>query len=197
MLDQFSAHFAPEVWKWIIMPGLIFCFRVSDVTLGTIRIIIVTRGMKGLATVFGFMEVFVWLMSITIIMGNLTEFQYYIAYALGFATGNYVGIFLEGKLALGVVVVRVITGEDAGQLLAKLEEEKFGFTNIAARGVYGKVRLIFSIIRRKDVERLMALVNEHAPDAFVSVEDVRSVSSGTLPEASISRPEGPLRGLRK
>src|SRR5690349_1026682 len=102
------------------MPLLVFFAGMCVVTVSTIRIIIVSRGMKLLSAALGFVEVSLWLFAIGRIMSNLTQPAYYIAYSTGFALGNYLGITLEEKMALGNVVVRVITHQDAGVLVEAL-----------------------------------------------------------------------------
>lgn len=92
-----------------ILPFLIFLSRIFDVSLGTLRIIFVNRGMKYLAPLIGFFEVLIWLIVIGNVMKNIGSPINYIAYAAGFATGNFVGIYLEGKLAMGVILLRIIT----------------------------------------------------------------------------------------
>ena len=97
----------------IIIPLLIFVARIFDVTLGTIRIILVSRGVKIPAALLGFFEVLIWLIAIGRVMQNLNNVSNYIAYAGGFAMGNFVGIYIENKLAMGLLSIRVVTAKDA------------------------------------------------------------------------------------
>lgn len=100
MLDlSFLANFDWTVW--VLTPLLIFLSRLMDVTIGTIRIIFVARGEKKVATLLGFFEMFIWVLTIGIIMQNLDNITAYLAYAAGFSVGNYVGIYLEGKVGGG------------------------------------------------------------------------------------------------
>lgn len=133
--------------------------------------------MKLLATIFGFFEVLIWLVAITQIMQHLSNFVVYITYAAGFAIGNYIGILIENKLAMGYVAVRAITQKEATDLVFQLREKKFSVTSIAARGVSGRVRLVIAIIRRKDLEEVISIIKHYNPNAFYSVEDVKSVSN--------------------
>jgi len=111
------------------------------VTLDTLRIIYVSRGLKVLAASIGFIEVLIWLFAITQIFKNLTNPIYYVAYAGGFAMGNYVGIFIEEKMAVGTVVIRTITQKDASVLIKWLKTEGYGVTHIDAQGALGPVKL--------------------------------------------------------
>ncbi len=170
------------LYLWVLLPWLIFAARVLDVSLGTMRIVFVSRGLKVLAPLVGFFEVIIWLLAIRVIMQNLNNVACYIAYGAGFAMGNYVGIYLEKKLALGRVILRIITRKDAGKLIEVLREEGFGVTSVKAQGGDGDVSLIFMVIRRSDFLTVRELIRTYNPHAFYTLEDVRFVSEGTFPE---------------
>lgn len=167
-------------WSLVVTPLLIFCARLLDVPLATLRIILLSRGLKKVAPLVGFFEVLVWLIAIGQVMQHLDRWVNYIAYAGGFAAGTWLGIALESRLALGLLSVRVITAEDAPDLIQRLRDEKFGVTDFAARGISGNVRLIFTVIQRKELARVMEIVRTTHPRAFVSISDVRSVSEGFI-----------------
>ena len=173
---DFQVFWDSNLFTWVILPILIFLCRIVDVSIGTIRIIYVARGMKLFAAVFGFFEILIWLIAITQIMQNLTNFVIYLTYAAGFSTGNYLGIFIENKLALGYLAVRIITQKGATELVEHLNEKDYSVTSIAARGLSGRVRLVYAIIKRKDLEEVISIVKEFNPNAFYAVEDVTSVS---------------------
>ena len=170
-----------EIFRWVVIPLLIFTARIVDVSLQTMRIIFVSKGRKLLAPILGFFEVLIWLMAITQIMKNLTNPFYYIAYGLGFAMGTYAGIRIEERLALGVVLLRVITQKDAIPLVTRLRKEEFGVTCIDAEGKSGRVKVIFIIVDRNQLPHAISLVRECNPNAFYSIEDIRSVSRGFFP----------------
>jgi len=178
----------PGLRTWLVIPVLIFLARILDVSIGTLRVIFVARGMKFLAPVLGFFEVLIWLLAIGQILQNLTTWQNYIAYASGFAAGNYVGMVLEGRLALGTAILRIITSTDAEDLVQQLRRENYGVTSLAAEGKYGPVKVLFMLVSRNDLPRAIELVNGFHPRAFYSVEDVRYVNEGVFP---------PRRGLLK
>lgn len=168
-----------------VIPLLIFCARLLDVSLSTIRIILVSRGMRRIAPFIGFFEALIWLFAISQVMQHLDHWINYVAYAGGFAAGTWMGIFLEGRIALGLLAVRIITQDDATDLLQRLRDEKFGATDFAARGIKGNVRLIFTIIQRRDYERLIRIIEETHPKAFISTSDVRSVREGFIPRRGL------------
>ena len=107
-------------YTWMLLPFLIFAARVLDVSLGTVRVIFVSRGLKYLAPLVGFFEILIWLLAIGQIMKNLSNPACYIAYAAGFAMGNFVGICVAERLSLGVVLIRVVTKKDALPLVQVL-----------------------------------------------------------------------------
>lgn len=170
-----------ETFSLIILPILIFLARIIDVTFGTMRIIFVSRGFKLLAPIFGFFEIMIWLFAIGQVFSNLTNITYYIAYAGGFAAGNYVGICIEEKMAIGTIVVQIITKKEGTQLVDFLKSENFGVTSIDAEGATGKVKVIYTFIKRQDLNKVVGLIKRFNPKAFYSVEEVRSASEGIFP----------------
>ena len=116
-------------FTWVIVPLLIFLARVSDVTLGTIRIVFVSKGFKLLAPILGFFEVFIWLLAMSKVIQNLDYWLYYVAYSAGFAVGNYVGLSIEERLALGYINLRIITMDSPEKLISRLSGEGFGVTS--------------------------------------------------------------------
>ena len=160
---------------WVLVPILIFSARIMDVSIGTMRVIFISRGYKMFAAVSGFFEVLIWVFAITQILSNLTNPVYYIAYAGGFATGNYVGMRIEEKIALGKVLVRVITPNNVANMTDFLRKRNFGVTTHDARGLYGNVKILFTIIPRRDLDTVVDAIRKLNPKAFYTVEDVRYV----------------------
>ncbi len=185
-----SSLLESNLFTWVVLPVLIFTARIFDVTLGTIRIVFVSRGEKVLAAIFGFFEVLIWLLAIGQILKNLTNVFCYLAYAGGFATGNFVGLYLEEKLALGTLVIRLITGEDASEMTEFLRGRGYGVTSVDAQGISGKVNLVFMIIKRNQFRKVVKIIRSFHPRAFYSVEDVRHVSKGVFPTEEPARETG-------
>ncbi len=178
-----------EVWwfAYIVLPLLIFFARIMDVSLGTIRILFIARGIQTLAAFLGFFEVFIWLVVISNLMNNLTSPFYFVFYAAGFAAGNYVGITIERHLYVGKVALRVITRDKADELLKFFRKEGLGITSVDAEGATGPVKILYSIIERRDLKSVIDQVEQFNPKAFYSMEDVRKVSEGTFPMSSRRR----------
>ncbi|HUF76041.1 MAG TPA: DUF2179 domain-containing protein [Longimicrobiales bacterium] len=169
-----------EFGEWPVWAGalLIFFSRVTDVTLGTLRIAFISRGEKSLAPLIAFFEMMIWLFAIGALVQDLTNLAYYIAYAGGFATGVFTGLRIEDRLALGSRMIRTITQHDATELSEALRAAGWGVTSVRAAGHSGEVNLIFSVIKRADVGQYMAMVEQHHPDSFSSIEEVRSIRRG-------------------
>jgi uncharacterized protein YebE (UPF0316 family) len=188
-----------DVFAWIILPLLIFAARICDVSLGTIRVIFVARGFRYFAPILGFFEISIWLLAISQIFQHLDNVLTYLAYAGGFATGTFVGMWLEDKLSIGTVMVRVVTKKEAGELIHQLKERHFGVTTVPAHGGLGQVGIILTIVQRTSVPEVVALVKQFNPHAFYTIEDVRYATEGIFPprENSFTRRLRPLFALRK
>ncbi len=173
---DWSAFFHSTAFTYVILPILIFCSRIIDVSIGTMRVIFITKGYRLLAPFCGFFEVLIWLVAVTQIMQNLSQPFYYIAYAGGFAAGNFVGMYIESRMALGVVLVRVITRNSASELIEYLKTQNFGVTVLDAEGLFGKVKILFTVVKRAEVPNVVAVIKKFNPHAFYTIEDVRFVS---------------------
>ncbi|MGQ1890573.1 DUF2179 domain-containing protein [Thermophagus sp. OGC60D27] len=166
---------------WILIPLLIFFARVSDVTIGTIRIVFISKGLKVIAPFLGFFEIFIWLIAMTKIFQNLDNWFYFVAYSAGFATGNYIGLLIEEKLALGYANLRIITQQPGLELARKLSESGFGVTWHNAQGSRGEVTVIYCVIKRSSFKEAAQLIKEFNPKAFYTIEDVRFANQGVFP----------------
>ena len=176
---------SPLIVTYVVLPILIFCARICDVSLGTIRVIFISKGIKYIAPVIGFFEVIIWLLAIGQVMNNLTNVIAYIAYGAGFASGTFIGMVIEEKISLGLSSVRIITKKDPAELIQFLRAHDYGVTSIDGEGGTGKVKMIFTIIKRQDLAHVVSIIKQFHPSAFYSVDDVKSVSEGVFPEKRI------------
>ncbi len=165
-------------FDYIILPALIFTARIFDVSLDTIRVIMVSKGYRKLAPYVGFFQVLIWIITITRIMENLDNWLTYVAYAAGFGTGTFVGMWIEERIALGNELLRVITRQPADALIKALRENGYRVTVVTGQGREGEVGILFLVLKRKTVNEVISLVNEYNPQAFYTVEDMRHVSEG-------------------
>ena len=173
-----------DFFAWVILPALIFSARVADVSLGTIRVIFISKGLKYIAPVIGFFEVIIWLLAIGQVMQNLTNVALYIAYGAGFATGTLMGMLVEERLSLGTVIIRVITRRDSSELVSHLRNLNYGVTELNAEGSTGQVKVLLMVIKRQDSGDVVAKIKQFNPQAFYSIEEVKSVRDGVFPEHS-------------
>ena len=175
------------IFSLIILPILIFLARAVDVTLGTLRIVFISQGRKKLAPIVGFFEMFIWLLAIGQIFSHLTNFVYYIAYAGGFAMGNYVGLLLENKISLGLLSLQLIIKDNPEILINTLKEQGYGLTTMTAEGSKGFVKMVVLIIKRKNLRKVLSIIRSINPRVFVSVEQVQSVKGGNFPQKEKTR----------
>lgn len=173
--------FQSEIYTYLILPALIFLARITDVTMGTLRIILVSKGRKSIVPILGFFEIFIWILAISRIMQNLDNVICYLAYAGGFAAGNYIGMLLEEKLALGDLLIRVITQKDATDLINSLNEQGYGTTSVEAMGLKDHVHIIYTIVKRTEFKKVVDIIHSFNPKAFYSIEDLRFVKHGIFP----------------
>lgn len=166
-----------------ILPVLVFLAETCVVTLCTVRTISIARGRKTLAASLGFFEVSIWLFAIGQIMQNLSNLSCYLAFATGFSLGNYLGVIIEKKLALGNVVVQITTKKDTSDLIESLKLGGYGVTTLDAYGATGPVEVVFTVIKRKELQNVTLIVKGFDPKAFYSVNDLHTASEGISPAA--------------
>lgn len=170
-----------ELFSWAILPLLIVLARIIDVTLGTLRIIFVSRGDRTIAPILGFFETLIWIVVISQLMQNLNNPLTYFAYALGFALGNYIGIRAEDKLAMGNLVVRLFVTKGEDELMKKIIDAGFGVTSIKGKGATNEVTVLYSLIKRKSVDSFLEIINVSEEKIFYSVESAKEAHLGIYP----------------
>lgn len=175
--------------------ALIFLLRIADVSLGTLRIVLGVRGFRLQAALVSFVEVLIWLFAVSAALEHVDSPLHILGYAAGFATGSYVGLWLDEQIGLGVSVVRAvcprIDDADAGSSTAlALRERGFAVTELDGRGREAPVDILNVVTSRRRVPEVMEVVRDQDADAFVTVEDVRSTRGGFF------RPSPPLNALR-
>ena len=158
---------------WLLAVA-IFAIRVSDVSLGTLRTIMVFRGFRGLAALVAFGEALLWLVAVGQVLHNLDRWYLAVAYAAGFATGNYVGMWIDSKLALGSELVRAISENPEIDLADRLRLARFNVTAVQGRKDSGTpVEVLLVVESRRNVPRLLQLIHATDPDALCTLSDVR------------------------
>ncbi|MFO7588158.1 MAG: DUF2179 domain-containing protein [Gemmatimonadota bacterium] len=161
-------------------PLLIFAFRIVDVSLGTLRMLLAVRGRRFLPPLIGFVEVLIWVLAAGSVVQNLSSPLHVIGYAGGFAAGTAVGLWAEARLALGVATVQAITRDVSVDVAAALRDLGFGVTRVIGHGRDGEVTITYTVVRRRHVPSVLRTIERVAPGAFVSVQDERIVQRGWL-----------------
>lgn len=179
--------FDSNLFTYFLLPFLIFLSRIMDVSIGTVRIVMISKGQKFWAPLLGFFEILIWLLAISRIFENLNNWTCYFGYAAGFATGNYIGLIIEERLAMGIVKIQIITRKNATELIENLKQAGYGITHHEAKGSSENVSIIYSIIKRTQIHKVEEIVSTTNPKAFYSIEDVKSVSHGVFPVKTTSR----------
>lgn len=169
-----------NLFNYFIMPALIFIARVGDVSINTLRIMFMMNGKKNVAPILGFFEALIWLLAIGQIFQNIDNPVSYIAYAGGFGMGTYVGMRFDEKLALGRVLVRVITPKPLPELIEYMKERDYRFTSVGAEGRYGKVNLLFTVMKRDSLQSFVDKVKSLDEKAFYTIESVKRISEDDL-----------------
>lgn len=157
---------------------LIFSLRIIDVSLSTFRLMMVVRGRKGLAWVLAFSQSAIYVLAILGVITNLDNWLNIIGYAAGFATGNVVGMWLEGKLAIGITHLRVISPKRGSLIAERLRNAGYAVTEIAGQGKDGMVTILNCGVRRREAGKVTQTIVDVDEDAFVTEESVRLVWHG-------------------
>jgi uncharacterized protein YebE (UPF0316 family) len=166
---------SPEAW---LSAALIFCLRVSDMTLDTLRVLFVMRGKKRTAWILGFFQSAIFVLAIGKVLTQLNNPLNIIGYAAGFATGNVVGMMIEERIAIGHILVNIISPSRGSAIVTHLRQNGYAVTELSGRGKDGMVTMINCSVLRKQVGTVQQLVIEIDPDAFITVEDVRPLKHG-------------------
>ena len=169
-------------YNWVLLPILIFLSRLGDVSLGTLRHLFLSKGLKKIVPLIGFVEVMIWLVAIRQVFHNLNNLACFIAWAGGFSFGTYVGMLIEEKIAYGMQVIRIISNADTQHLCDAFKNTHQGYTVVDGEGAQGPVKLIYVIVKRKTKAAVISLIHQHLPDSFYSIEDIKNASMGIFSE---------------
>jgi uncharacterized protein YebE (UPF0316 family) len=133
------------------------------------------------AACLGFFEVSIWLFAIGQVMQNLNSPDCFLAFATGFSLGNYLGVSIEKKLALGNLAIHITTRNDVAELVGQLRSAGYGVTTSEANGGTGPVCVVFTIIPRKDLGSVQAIIKAFDPHVFYAVSEVQTAAAGVFP----------------
>jgi len=167
----------------ILWALFIFLFRMANVALGTVRTLLVVRGERIVATLIGLFEALFFVVAVGKVVQDLGNLLNILAYCVGFAAGTWVGMILEKRLALGYVLVRIVSLQKGRRIALALREKGYGVTEMLGEGRAGRVGIIDVVAKRKDVPLITSLGCEVDEDAFITVQEPREVYRGYIPRA--------------
>lgn len=161
---------------------LIFVAKLIEVSLATIRNVLINRGEKLKGALIGFVEVLIWVIVVSNVLSDVMKDPFRVfVYCLAFSMGNYLGVIIEGKLAIGTASVQAVVAEDkVEELEAILREKGFGVTVVEGHGKDGTVDVLMIYMKRKQVNEAIELIRLYSPTSLVTVNDVRHLSNGYI-----------------
>jgi uncharacterized protein YebE (UPF0316 family) len=156
----------------------IFLLRVLNNGLGTMRVVLITRQRRFLASVLAFIEAWLFAVVISNVVKDLNNAPNLIAYCGGFAVGGYIAMLIESRYITSYRIVNIFTDERGHEAALKLRERGFGVTETFGEGRDGKVLVLRSVVTHHELPRLMREAQAILPDAFIAVEEARTVQHG-------------------
>ena len=168
-------------------PLIIFCLRIVDVSMSTVRILLAVRGYKVVVPIIGFFEVLVWVFAVGNAIRFLDSGWHLLGYAGGFATGNIVGLLIEEKLAIGYATIRVVSTHAGVEMADALRNIGFGVTEFGGQGRDGRVEIVYTVCTRRAVPRVLDEVERWDRHAFITVEEPRDIRWGWMQSSPRNR----------
>lgn len=172
-----------QLVPWDSLNGalLIFGLRLTDVPIGTLKTVLMVRGMRTGATLLGLLEVTIWLMAMGKVMGQLDNPWNIAGYALGYSAGTWLGMWLESRLAIGSVEVHTISMTKSNEVADTIRAFGYGATQFQAYGQSGPLCIVGTIADRKHLDGLLNQIRAVDPSAFVTVDETKQVLGGYRP----------------
>ena len=168
-------------WKLLGGALTIFGLRLLDVPIGTLKTVLMVRGLRTWATLLGLIEVTVWLTAMGKVMGQLDNPWNIAGYALGYTVGTWLGMWIENRLAFGSVEVHTISLTKSTELAESIRAAGYGVTQFQGFGESGPVCIVGTIVERKHLDVLLKRIHQIDPAAFITVDDTRKVIGGYRP----------------
>jgi len=169
----------PVVLGGLVLPFIILIARIVETSLETVRTIYINRGHANLAACIGIVKTGIWLLSTGLVLTNLSDYLNLFAYLAGYGIGTLLGMEIEKMISLGHVIVRLITPADPQQIITELATLGYGMTRIDGLGSFSNtVAIIFMIVPRSELGRLLGVLSKNYPDILYTVEDVRTIKEG-------------------
>jgi len=160
------------------IPVIILIARIFEAALETLRTIYISKGHANLSACVGIVKTGIWLISTGLVITNLTDYWNLFAYLAGYGIGTLLGMQIENMISIGHVIVRLITPGDARDVVANLSTLGYGMTRIEGQGSFSTVTIIFMIVPRTELGRLLSVISKEYPEILYTIEDVRNIKDG-------------------
>lgn len=160
---------------------VIFCAKIVEVTISTIRLVYINKGEKLKGAILAFVEILIWLVVVSSVLTNIAADPIKVfVYAAAFSLGNYIGVTIESKIAVGLASIQVVVNKDNGEIMAEvLRNQGFGVTIIDGRGINdSKKSLLFVQLKRKRITEAVKIIQKSNPEAYITVNDIKSMMGG-------------------
>jgi uncharacterized protein YebE (UPF0316 family) len=159
----------------------VFCCRIVDVSLGTVRTIVTIKGKIGTASIIGFVEVFVWFVIVqAAISKGGTSLWVALFYAGGFAAGTYVGGKLAERFMKGILDIQIVTSSKNSQLIDAIRAAGFGVSvlNVNSSDFGDEKYMLVIEIKGENLKKLEKIVYSIDPAAFVMAKEIKFIQNG-------------------
>jgi len=164
----------------LALATLIFGLRVLNNSISTIRLITLARQQRFITAFLGFFEALIFAVTVAWVVTDLTNLLNMFAYCFGFSVGGFVGMWLESRLITSYSIVNIFANQKGHEIAQALRSHGFGVTETLGEGLKGEVTMLRSVVTRRDLARVMDIVQNAQPDAFVAVEEARTVARGYI-----------------
>lgn len=161
-------------------PLLIFGLRIFDVSLATIRMLLTMRDRRLPIPFIGMVEAAIWVVAVGTAIQNIHSVWHVLGYSGGFAAGTLVGIWIEAKMAMGLATIQIVSRDEGEAVANALRDRGFGVTELAGYGREGKVEVLWSVVKRRQIQKVVGVVEGLDDDAFISVEEPRAIRRGWM-----------------
>ena len=169
----------PSVWMYLF----VFVGKIVEVAVSTVRIVLINRGERVKGSITGFFEVSLWLVVTgTVLVGFQEDLLRCVIFAVAFALGNYVGSWIEGKLAFGLCSIQVIVSKDctSEELVEELRSRGFAVTMLEGEGKTGRREILLLHLKRKSIPTAVAMIKQKLCNAVITVNDIRTINGGYI-----------------
>jgi len=166
----------------IVLYVVIFCAKIFEVSIGTLRIVLVSKGQKLKAALIAFVECVIWILVVSTVLVDITKDPVKVViYCAAFAIGNYIGVSLENRLAMGLSSIQVITNlEEGNELALLLRDNNFGVTVMKGYGKEKEKEVLILHLKRKRIAEAVNLIHSQLENALITVNEVKVVRGGYI-----------------